>query len=155
MKRTFPGWWAALDVSGRVFRVAASQESLLGTVTRENMVRCRVALEPGPRTRRARKTPRPVPAAVRAEVLRRDGHRCQWCGANELDGPLELHHVRKRSQGRDDCPTNLITLCRICHARTDCPYIKGRLVVMISMDGGFSLSIATKADKFAPDPVAP
>ena len=45
MKRTFSSWWAALE-SGRVVQVAASQEVLLGAWTREQIVRCRVVLEP-------------------------------------------------------------------------------------------------------------
>ena len=98
-----------------------------------------------------RKSPTPIPAKTRWQVVARDRYRCRWCGSA---GPLELHHVRKRSQGRDDKPENLLTLCRFCHERTDRPYSKGRLVVKPTMSGSFFLEIVTKADKFAPDPVA-
>ena len=99
-----------------------------------------------------RKAPTPIPAKIRFQVLARDRYRCRWCAAT---GPLELHHVRKRSQGRDDKPENLLTLCRFCHERTDRPYRKGRLVVTPLPSGDFHLEIVTKANKFAPDPVAP
>ena len=103
------------------------------------------------RTRMRRKSPTPIPAKIRFQVLARDGYRCRWCRSA---GPLELHHVRKRSQGRDDKPENLLTLCRFCHERTDRPYRKGRLVVTPLPGGNFSLEVVTKLDKFAPDPAA-
>jgi len=46
------------------------------------------------------------------EVLRRDGWRCQRCGAME---GLEVHHVQFRSRSGDDDEVNLITLCGGCH----------------------------------------
>ena len=50
---------------------------------------------------------------LRQQVLRRDGWRCQSCGAM---ASLEVHHKEFRSQGGDDSEENLITLCRQCHA---------------------------------------
>ena len=107
------------------------------------------------RTRMRRKPPTPIPAKTRWQVLARDRYRCRWCRST---GPIELHHVIKRSQGRDDKPENLLTLCGGpggCHARTDAPYRAGRLVVSPLPRGDFHLEIVTKANKFAPDPVAP
>jgi len=52
--------------------------------------------------------------ARRLQVLRRDGWRCQWCGATSN---LEVHHKEFRSQAGDDSELNLITLCAACHAR--------------------------------------
>jgi 5-methylcytosine-specific restriction endonuclease McrA len=46
-------------------------------------------------------------------VLRRDGWRCQSCGAMSH---LEVHHRELRSQSGDDAEQNLITLCTRCHA---------------------------------------
>jgi ATP-dependent DNA helicase RecQ len=51
---------------------------------------------------------------LRQQVLRRDGWRCQSCGAMSN---LELHHQEFRSQGGEDSELNLITLCTGCHAR--------------------------------------
>ena len=49
---------------------------------------------------------------LRAQVLRRDGWRCQSCGAMSN---LEVHHQQHRSQSGDDSEQNLITLCVPCH----------------------------------------
>jgi 5-methylcytosine-specific restriction endonuclease McrA len=50
---------------------------------------------------------------LRRAVLRRDGWRCQACGAMSN---LEVHHQEFRSQSGDDSEQNLITLCSACHA---------------------------------------
>ena len=50
---------------------------------------------------------------LRQQVLRRDGWRCQSCGAMSH---LEVHHRELRSQSGDDAEQNLITLCTRCHA---------------------------------------
>ncbi len=52
-------------------------------------------------------------ANLRQRVLRRDGWRCQNCGAMSN---LEVHHKELRSQSGDDSEQNLITLCTACHA---------------------------------------
>jgi 5-methylcytosine-specific restriction endonuclease McrA len=51
---------------------------------------------------------------LRQQILRRDGWRCQLCGALSN---LEVHHNEFRSQSGDDSEENLITLCAECHAR--------------------------------------
>jgi len=51
--------------------------------------------------------------ALRHQVLRRDGWRCQSCGTRSN---LEVHHKEFRSQSGDDSEQNLITLCAVCHA---------------------------------------
>jgi ATP-dependent DNA helicase RecQ len=50
---------------------------------------------------------------VRQQVLRRDGWRCQSCGAMSN---LEVHHEAFRSRSGHDSEENLITLCARCHA---------------------------------------
>lgn len=50
---------------------------------------------------------------LRQEVLRRDGWRCQSCGAMSN---LEVHHQKFRGHGGADSEPNLITLCTTCHA---------------------------------------
>ncbi len=47
------------------------------------------------------------------QVLKRDHCRCQECGVYTN---LEIHHIKFRSQGGNDCKSNLITLCRMCHS---------------------------------------
>ena len=48
------------------------------------------------------------------KVLRRDGWRCQCCGAAKN---LQVHHMQSRSLLGDDAEENLITLCADCHQR--------------------------------------
>jgi 5-methylcytosine-specific restriction endonuclease McrA len=55
---------------------------------------------------------RPEYEKLRQEILRRDGWRCQACGANSS---LEVHHQEFRSRGGCDSEENLITLCAVCH----------------------------------------
>ena len=50
--------------------------------------------------------------ALRRQVLRRDGWRCQSCGTMSN---IEVHHKEFRSQSGDDSELNLITLCTACH----------------------------------------
>jgi 5-methylcytosine-specific restriction endonuclease McrA len=50
--------------------------------------------------------------ALRQQVLRRDGWKCQSCGAMSN---LEVHHQKFRSQLGADSEQNLITLCTRCH----------------------------------------
>jgi ATP-dependent DNA helicase RecQ len=49
---------------------------------------------------------------LRQQVLRRDGWRCQSCGAMSN---LEVHHREFRSHSGNDSELNLITLCNKCH----------------------------------------
>jgi ATP-dependent DNA helicase RecQ len=51
---------------------------------------------------------------LRQQILRRDGWRCQSCGAMSN---LEVHHRKFRSHSGSDSQENLITLCTACHAR--------------------------------------
>ncbi len=49
------------------------------------------------------------------QVLKRDGWRCQVCGATHQ---LQVHHKQFRSHSGDDSEGNLITLCIACHDET-------------------------------------
>lgn len=51
---------------------------------------------------------------LRAEILNRDGWKCQCCGS-AVD--LQIHHLVRRSQLGSDEFDNLITLCAECHGR--------------------------------------
>src|SRR5262249_37848613 len=78
-------------------------------------------------------------ALIRDAVLARDRWACQGCGARTR---LEVHHVQKRSQGGSDFDLDrLVTVCRPCHAQTDAPYAKGRLVVTPLGAGRFGFTV--------------
>ena len=61
--------------------------------------------------------------------MHRDNYTCQICGefhalinvygitVPTTDGMLDVHHIIPVSEGGDDSPKNLITLCRNCHKK--------------------------------------
>lgn len=54
----------------------------------------------------------PTPEPMRQEVILRDGFRCRSCGTRE---ELTVHHCHMLSRGGPTTPSNLITLCALCH----------------------------------------
>lgn len=52
---------------------------------------------------------------LRAMILARDKHTCQYCKGKHKDPNLEVHHKIFRSRGGSDDLENLITLCHTCH----------------------------------------
>ena len=65
-------------------------------------------LVPGERNRAT------IPPSMRREVLMRDRYRCRVRGCGHA-GFLELHHIVPRSEGGENRPENLVTLCASCH----------------------------------------
>jgi hypothetical protein len=77
--------------------------------------------------------------AIKTAILTRAGWRCQACGAG---GRLDVHHIVKRAQGGSDFDLDqLVALCRRCHALTDAPYGRGRLVVTAMGRGRFTIEV--------------
>lgn len=52
----------------------------------------------------------------RANVLLRDEHRCQYCGAEGDSAKLTFDHVVPRSQGGQTHWENIVTACRPCNS---------------------------------------
>jgi 5-methylcytosine-specific restriction endonuclease McrA len=50
----------------------------------------------------------------RKNILRRDGHQCQYCGARAA---LTVDHIVPKSRGGEDSWENLITACIRCNNR--------------------------------------
>jgi 5-methylcytosine-specific restriction endonuclease McrA len=74
-------------------------------------------------------------------------------------GVLEVHHVVKRGQGGSDFDLDrLVALCPPCHAQTDAPYARGRLVITPLGNGRFTVEVTQRANKWeirASPPVPP
>lgn len=84
---------------------------------------------------------------IRAEVLARARWACQACRVRTR---LEVHHVVKRAQGGSDFDLDrLIALCAPCHAQTDAPYGRGRLVITPLGQGLFTCTVVRGTDKWA------
>jgi hypothetical protein len=72
------------------------------------------------------------------------------CTASEMRSRLEVHHVVKRAQGGSDFDLDrLVTLCPACHAQTDAPYARGRLLITPLGAGRFTAEVTRGADKWA------
>ncbi len=83
---------------------------------------------------------------IRAQVLARAQWRCQACHVRTR---LEVHHVIKRAQGGSDFDLDrLVALCPPCHAQTDAPYGRGRLVITPLGEGQFTCTVVRGADKW-------
>jgi len=55
-----------------------------------------------------------VPPVNRREVLKRDNHSCQYCGARKH---LTLDHVVPKSKGGSHTWDNVVTACNSCNSR--------------------------------------
>lgn len=102
-------------------------------------------------SRKTRAVRWPALAALRLHVGMRATWQCEYVHAygGWHHGPLEVHHVVKRSRLRNDSPDNAVLLCLRHHQDTDRPYAIGRLVVTPLGSGRFHFEIVTKADKWA------
>lgn len=58
-------------------------------------------------------------SSVRDFVLDRDKHECQNPDCKHKSNILVIHHIKYRSQGGTDKPSNLITLCTDCHTSSN------------------------------------
>lgn len=62
---------------------------------------------------------------VRAAIRHRDDNRCQSCGMTNDEHrqrygcSLDVHHVDPYRRSKSNAPDNLVTLCRLCHARAE------------------------------------
>ncbi|MGD2143536.1 MAG: HNH endonuclease [Anaerolineae bacterium] len=59
--------------------------------------------------------PRPQVRLCKREILRRDGHRCQYCGRRTRH--LTVDHVVPRHRGGEYCWENLVAACPECNRR--------------------------------------
>jgi len=54
--------------------------------------------------------------SLKNKIRERDQHSCQLCGCKENGKKLDIHHVH---YDKPNCDPDLITLCRICHAKVN------------------------------------
>lgn len=58
--------------------------------------------------------------ALRFEILARDGFKCRYCGRGASASPLHVDHIKPRSKGGCDHPSNLGASCADCnHGKAD------------------------------------
>lgn len=93
-----------------------------------------------------------VTKRTRFEVLRRDDHTCQYCGAKAPDVVLHIDHVMPVSLGGDDKPGNLVTACKDCNAgkssiTPDSPLVAG----LSDRAAAYALGMQDKMTRFRAD----
>lgn len=71
---------------------------------------------------------------LRYEILRRDGHKCRYCGAKAADTPLTIDHVVPSALGGSDEPSNLVAACGPCNAGKSSSSTDAELVEDVSRD---------------------
>jgi len=59
--------------------------------------------------------PRKQVVLSRKNILKRDNHRCQYCGASKK--PLTVDHVIPKERGGEDSWENLVTACVDCNSK--------------------------------------
>lgn len=90
-----------------------------------------------------------VTKRTRFEVLRRDEHTCQYCGAKAPDVTLHIDHVMPVALGGDDKPGNLVTACKDCNSgkssiMPDSPLVQG----LDERAAAYALGMVDKMTKF-------
>lgn len=93
-----------------------------------------------------------VTKRTRFEVLRRDEHTCQYCGAKAPDVTLQIDHVMPVALGGDDKPGNLVTACKDCNSGKasippDAPIVAG----LSERAAAYALGMVDKMTRFRAD----
>lgn len=93
-----------------------------------------------------------VTKRTRFEILRRDEHTCQYCGAKAPDVTLHIDHVVPVSLGGDDKPSNLVTACKDCNTgkasiSPDSPLVQG----LSDRAAAYALGMVDKMTRFRAD----
>jgi hypothetical protein len=71
---------------------------------------------------------------TRFEVMKRDGHRCRYCGATAVQTRLVVDHVISVADGGTDDENNLVTACDDCNAgKSDIPLDEKRYASIVDV----------------------
>lgn len=71
---------------------------------------------------------------LRFEILRRDNHRCHYCGRGTDTVTLEVDHVVPVALGGTDDPTNLVAACEDCNSGKTSTPADAELVADVSSE---------------------
>ncbi|WP_214103196.1 HNH endonuclease [Acrocarpospora catenulata] len=90
---------------------------------------------------------------LRFQIFRRDNFACRYCGLTATAGAvLEVDHVKPRSEGGRDVPTNLVTACEGCNSgKSDVPL--GAPVVADVPQADFRAVLAAREPREDEEPV--
>lgn len=87
-----------------------------------------------------------VTKTTRFQVLKRDGHTCQYCGASAPEVKLTVDHVIPEALGGSDKPDNLVAACKDCNAGKGAANPDSELVQKLSAEAAMhALEMANKS----------
>lgn len=69
---------------------------------------------------------------LRYEILKRDGYRCQYCGASAEETELRVDHVVPRALNGTDSPDNLVAACVECNTGKSSTHPDAETVARVS-----------------------
>lgn len=75
-----------------------------------------------------------VSRRLRFEVLKRDRHRCFYCGQRAPDVPLTVDHVIPTALGGTDDPSNLVAACADCNGGKSSVHPNSEVVADVDRD---------------------
>lgn len=75
-----------------------------------------------------------VSRSLRFQILRRDNHACQSCGARAPEAKLTVDHVVPTALGGGDEPSNLRTLCEPCNGGKSATPADAAIVAQVAED---------------------
>lgn len=93
-----------------------------------------------------------VSRSLRFQVLRRDGHRCHYCGATAAEAKLTVDHVTATALGGTDTADNLVTACEPCNGGKSATPADAALVAQVQeRDTQFraAVEVVTEEDRRA------
>lgn len=89
---------------------------------------------------------------TRFEILRRDEHTCQYCGAKAPEVTLHIDHVVPVALGGSDKPENLVAACKDCNVGKSSIAPGSPLVQKLSAEASaYALGMADKMTRFRAD----
>ena len=56
-----------------------------------------------------------VPKKIKMMVKSRQQYKCACCGVTYPAYVLDVHHIKRRSDGGSNQPSNLVAVCANCH----------------------------------------
>lgn len=93
-----------------------------------------------------------VSRSLRFQVLRRDGHRCHYCGATAAQAKLTVDHITAVALGGTDTADNLVTACEPCNGGKSATPADAALVAQVQeRDTQFraAVEVVTEVDRRA------
>jgi len=102
-----------------------------------------------------------IPNELRADVLRRDNHQCQFCGLSDSKHEdkhgrgLHVHHILPQRAESNHRRYNLITVCKECHDQLE--YTQARAIAALfdsveeSYDGQDNAEILSVGKRYTHD----